>query len=140
MKPPYVYVLTPIVAACIVNAIIYTRGWQNNSVIERSPLLPPGYIIASVWIVLLGLLGYAYYLSSSAVSKTSIVIMVLYCLAYPFATAGLRMNNSRLLNTITLIMVALLLPIVSAFDIRALKFIIPLWAWASFVNITDALQ
>lgn len=62
-------VLAPVLAAGVVNGVIYRQGWSSDSNGSRasmtsraySELLPPGWAIALIWTLLFALLGYAHY-------------------------------------------------------------------------------
>ena len=55
-------IFIPVVLAIIINLISFGLGWSGKSKdSKRNPLLPPGYVIGIVWIIILGLLGYVHY-------------------------------------------------------------------------------
>ena len=72
-------ILIPVITAIIMNGIIYMFGinkQDNKSIIN--PLLPPGYIIGSIWIIIFGLLGYVHYLLyklKNGISFTSLFLI-----------------------------------------------------------------
>ena len=78
----YIHILVPIILAIVLNFYIYTQGWNNDN--EKNSKLPPGYIIGSIWIIILGLLGYIHFLLYPSVYSWFIVLTILYCLSYPF--------------------------------------------------------
>jgi len=143
------YVLTPVVLAIIVNAIIYIKGWQssneatNATTNNRNPLLPPGPIIGTIWIIIFAFLGYASYIANQTRQTTTsifITIIIIWCLAYPFLTNGLNQSPGRILNTITLILAAILSIVSTASQMPQITYLlIPLFTWASYVNIADAI-
>jgi len=143
------YVLTPVVLAIIVNAIIYIKGWQssneatNATTNNRNPLLPPGPIIGTIWIIIFAFLGYASYIANQTRQTTTsifITIIIIWCLAYPFLTNGLNQSPGRILNTITLILAAILSIVSTASQMPQTTYLlIPLFTWASYVNIADAI-
>lgn len=138
----YTHILTPIILACIVNIIIYKNGWNMKSKKEYTKtLLPPGYIIAIVWNVILGLLGYLHYLlwsfnnKKSSLASFSIILFVLFCLSYPFLTE-LDPSKGFTLNLLTLIFAIILAIIVfnSTKNIKYLIYLMPLLLWSIYVN------
>lgn len=132
-------VLIPIVAAMAVNAVIFTLGW-NNRAKEQNKLLPPGIVIGVVWIVIFGFLGFARYLvRGNAVASWATVAIMAWSLAYPFATAGLRLDNAVLFNTISLIVSFTTALLVYGANKRATLYFVPLLIWVSYVNIVDTL-
>jgi translocator protein len=131
------HVATPIAASLIINGVIYLLGWSRRPPISN--LLPPGPIIGAIWVVLLGLLGYAHYVVGAfTAAGVTIAIAIVYCLAYPFLTAGLRQDAAPPLNTGAMIMAAACCIMVAlSSSTRALAATLPLLAWAAYVNFTD---
>jgi hypothetical protein len=157
----YLHVAVPVLAAVAVNAVVYSLGWNRSSVGSGRPpsvsykLLPPGYVIAGVWIVLLGLLGYVHYLArdvNATVAAWSVVALVAWCIGYPFYTGGLRSGVvASVANVATLafaaavtVAIAVGFPACGEFGRasarrRALLAISPLLGWATYVNIAQAV-
>jgi tryptophan-rich sensory protein len=146
------YVAVPIVAALLMNALIYGMGWNSSSksndnnngngpVRKNNPVLPPGWVIGLAWVVILGCLGYVYFLLSS-IGAGAILFIILWCLMYPVLTGGLRKNIGPIMNTATLILsfgAALAVCMTTDGGRRdALWFMTPLLLWVSYVNIADA--
>ena len=96
------HILIPIILAIVLNFYIYTQGWNNDN--ENNSKLPPGYIIGSIWIIILGLLGYIHFLLYPSVYSWFIVLTILYCLSYPFLTKGLQNTDNIIYNVIALIL------------------------------------
>jgi translocator protein len=143
MNPAIVYIIIPILLAAVTNAIIFKLDWDKKSQGQRSPMLPPGWAIGLIWTFILGLLGFALYLTVQAQDITSsalIVLLILSCIAYPFYTSGLVSGPTSLVgNTSTLIggfVVALVIALKSP---SVLPYMLPILVWASYVNISDAL-
>jgi len=130
-----IHVMVPIILACIINIVIYTQGWNKNN--SQSPVrgLPPGYVIAIVWIVILGLLGYAHYLVYPSIASWVIVIAILYCLAYPFLTSGLKNTYSNIYNILSFIIAVLVFAFVYHNNHYAALFTIPFLLWTLYVSI-----
>jgi len=139
---PLFYIFTPVIIAIILNLIIYSFKWNKN---KPNPYLPPGYVIGIVWIIIFGLLGYAYYLILNEKNKItlgsiSIILMILFCLLYPFLTGGFNNNYiSKLLNILTLIFSIIVGFIIFGESKYIFLYIIPLILWSLYVNITDFL-
>ncbi len=79
------------------NGLIFGLGWAGpSSAIRPNHLLPPGWAIGSVWVVLLALLGVAFWWLASDASLTArkqstwVLALIAFCLAYPFYTFGMR--------------------------------------------------
>ena len=145
----YTHILTPIILATIINIIIYSVGWNmDKKNKEKYKLLPPGYVIAIVWTIILGLLGYLHYLiwnlnnQKFSLASISIILFILFCLAYPFLTNGMNINKGLLLNLITLVL-AFILAIIVLYEtnnIFYLIYLIPLIIWAFYVNLVFVLE
>ena len=150
MKQKYnlaINVAVPVAAAVVINGIIFARGW-NDAAPTRSrnanPLLPPGWAIGIVWLVVLAALGYARWTlghhGHSAVAATwsvvAVTTVIALCLAYPFYTRGLRQDRvAALLNLAVLVASFLMAMTVAATGQKdALAAIAPLLAWLSYVN------
>ncbi len=140
-------VLIPVIAAGIVNAIVFTRGWNSrrddgSSSASKGPLpLPPGWGIALIWTAVFAALGGAWY-AVGVVSLAAAVLLgvIAFCLAYPFLTQGLRADTrrTRVLNVVTLILAAVAAAAVAATRAAAVVLVAPLVAWASYVNLAQA--
>ena len=147
-------VASPVVLAAAVNGVIYSRGWDSSrgskddinvtseGHASQSKGLPPGWAIAVIWTVILALLGYAHYRTFPSPASFAILAAIVYCLAYPFLTGGLKVNShGKVLNTGTLIIAAVVLAAVALRkDGRAALATIPLLAWAAYVNVVDAFM
>lgn len=135
MSNTWVYVGTPVVAALLANTIIYGFRLNSRPEIMESSLLPPGYVIGSIWVALFGVLGYAYGMAKEPVTRFAIVLVLVFCLSYPFVT-GLSAQKGRIMNTITLILASALLAVAEK---QVMPYLVPLWLWAAYVNMTDAI-
>lgn len=144
MNLAYVYVLVPILIAIIINVIIYTSGWVKMGENISNPMLPPGWAIGLIWVIILGILGYALYLTvklHDTVSSTLITILIIACLIYPFYTAGLSDKSvARMGNTLTLIGAFIVAIVVGMRSPCVLGYIIPILVWISYVNVADAVD
>lgn len=137
-------VLLPVLAAGVVNAIVFALGWNDREpqTVATSPVpLPPGWAVGLIWTAIFACLGGAWY-AVGVVSLAAAVILcaLAFCLAYPFLTQGLRQDTrrTRVLNVVTLIVAALVAAAVGAARPAALALVAPLLAWASYVNISQA--
>jgi tryptophan-rich sensory protein len=130
----------PIIAAIIMNGIIYTFGLNkktNKNTIN--PYIPPGYIVGIIWIIILGLLGYVHYLLynlKNEISFTSlfVIFIILFCISYPLIT-GLNEKKGQLLNLITLIL-AYVLGLCTIIESKYIFiYVIPFIIWSTYVNL-----
>lgn len=107
----------------------------------NNPYLPPGYIIGIIWIIIFGLLGYVYYLLFSkshilTVGTISIILMVFFCLLYPFLTRGFHNELvSDILNKLTFLFSIIVGIIVYIENKTAFIYVIPLILWSFYVNV-----
>src|SRR3990167_4336593 len=135
MNQAYLYVLIPIVIAIILNLIIFGLKWPSNSTNNR--FLPPGWLIGVIWVIVLGFLGYALYLTTKArdnVSSVFIVILMLICLAYPFYTRGLTTGTAAKVGDVATLVIGFAVTVVVALRTpQAVPYLIPLLVWASYV-------
>lgn len=136
-------VAAPVVLAVVVNGIIFARGWYGGAdgrQDDTNELLPPGYAIAIIWTALFALLGYAHYRLFPSVASFAVLGIILYAVAYPFLTQGLAdPARARILNTVTLILAGLVGAAALQRDPVAFAATAPLIAWASYVNVADAI-
>lgn len=136
---PAAFVATPVLVAVIMNVVIYARGWNQNSG-ERNILLPPGPVIGAIWIVLLGLMGFATNLSrADPLVLSAFIVLMVVCLLYPVYTQGLRTNSGDVGNVISLIAGFVTAILATARVPKALFYLIPTLVWASYVNLVNVL-
>jgi tryptophan-rich sensory protein len=138
MFSPIIYIIIPILFACIINFIIFTHKYKQ----VKNAYLPPGYIIGIIWIIIFGLLGYAYYLLSRkshnklTLGMISIIGVIFFSLWYPFLTQ--RFSNilvATWLNRFTLLLSVILGSIVYLEYVPVFIYIIPLILWSLYVNV-----
>jgi len=130
---PFIHILLPIIAACIINGYIYLMGWNSNK--SPNPLLPPGYVIAIVWIILLALLGYAHYLTYPQYPSWIIVATIIYCLLYPFLTQGLTDRFMYFFNGLALLFAIIVFATCYSTVTEASYYTLPFLIWSVYVNI-----
>jgi tryptophan-rich sensory protein len=142
------HIVLPVVAAIAVNLSLYlVKEWRDPQK-KANRLLPPGPVIGVIWIVLLGLLGYARYrlmayesgrpLFAMAASW-ALIVLIVFCLAYSFITRGMR-KNVKVVNTVSLILAAATGAIVIAADPTTYLFVLPTVLWAGYVNLVDTID
>ena len=140
-----VYIAAPVAAALALNALIAIGGLQRlprlprlrRSGAKKSAWLPPGPVIGAVWLVILGLLGNAMWLSRDRpIAFWSLAATVAWCLAYPLIT-GLR--KSALADVASLIVSFSAATVVAGQQPSAMPFVAPLLVWVSYVNVVGGL-
>jgi tryptophan-rich sensory protein len=132
-----IHVLVPVLLACALNAYIYMKGWNtadSKETAAKNPLLPPGYVIAIVWIVILALLGYAHFLTYPKYSSWVIVLAIAYCLLYPFLTLGMK-SKLAIFNGIALLFAIAVTSTCYATIMESTLYTIPFLLWTVYVNI-----
>lgn len=138
MNSVYVHVLTPVLAAGLVNALSFSRKLPITK--YKNPWIPPGPIVGLVWLVLLGLLGYVHFKlykkTGVSVATVTIVVFIVYCLAYPSLTSFYTDSKApTFLNVVALGSALLVTLRVFAQDPSLVPYLIPLLAWTTYVNI-----
>lgn len=129
------------------NVVTHTQKWGKWGSVakdssKRSPLLPPGWAIGMIWLVLFGLLGNVFYENRNVVVVcAALLLLFIYSLLYPVYTNGLQQTRvAKVANTTTLIMVSVVTILVLFIGVkRSALYLLPWLAWASYVNISDAL-
>lgn len=139
IKKAILHVILPILAAVIINIVIYTQGWNNNNY-EPSKYLPPGYAIAIIWIFILGLLGFTNYLVWPSTASIIIIIAIIYCLAYPFLTTGLQEDKGDTYNILAFIIASTVSMIVFMHKKTAVLYTLPFFIWTMYVSIVTLLK
>jgi tryptophan-rich sensory protein len=136
------HTLLPILAAIIINIVIYTQGWNNNGGENKeiSKLLPPGYIIAIVWIIILGLLGYVHYLTFPSYISVFILIVIIYCLSYPFLTAGLKEDKGDIYNILAFAMAIIVSIIIWLYNKKVVLYTLPFLIWTTYVAVVTLVK
>jgi len=130
-----IHIFIPILLAIIVNIYLYQNDvYKNNT---RNKYLPPGYVIGITWIIILGLLGYIHYLTYNSPVSFFVIIVITYCLIYPFLTKNKNNEDSVKYNLIALILSITLFIIISVKYQKNYLYIytIPLLLWTIYVYI-----
>lgn len=130
-----IHLAVPIILAGLLNAYIYLQGWNKNQSDTDRKGLPPGYVIAVVWIIILGLLGYTHFMVYPSVTSVFIILAILYCLAYPFLTSGLQNARAGIYNAIAFMIAVLVFLFVYNKDWKASLYTIPFLLWTAYVNV-----
>lgn len=136
----WAYILAPVLAATIMNGVIYGLGWNRNNDSSKSkekenPWMPPGYVIAVVWTLIFGLLGWTLWLIRGAWMAYSVIaITIVYCLMYPLLTMGLKKEYFKPYN-IGAFVLAIICTCLVALEagVGNLVGVVPLLLWTSYV-------
>lgn len=137
---PILHTLIPVALACAVNGVIYGLGWaQRND--NTFKYIPPGYVIAGIWIALFSVLGFCLSLLWGIwIPYIALSSLLVFCILYPFLTGGLQEKRGKLLNVITLIFAFLVSWVCHTYNDSTVYYFIPLLIWVSYVNIVQSLQ
>ncbi len=90
----------------VLNGIIFGLGWDAGSGVNVHRLLPPGWVVGAVWVLLFAGLGVARWLllQHNAVRQAWLVFALgVLCLLYPLYTAGLSSERLGLIGNILII-------------------------------------
>jgi tryptophan-rich sensory protein len=137
-----IHVIVPVIAAIIINVVIYVQGWNSDSEKDKkteAKYLPPGYVIAIVWVIILALLGFTHYLVYPSFASFAIIFAIIYCLAYPFLTSGLQAYNAGFYNVLSFVIAILISVFVFMENKMATLYTIPFLLWTGYVSIITLL-
>lgn len=133
MRSDILYIAIPILCAACLNVAIWKLKWSGR-VELKNRFLPPGWVVGTTWMILLGLLGYTLARSTSRPASVAMVLLIAWCLAYPVVTLWI---SPRIVNTMSLIVTwAAALPV----DANNLPYVAPILAWVSYVGLTDSIS
>jgi hypothetical protein len=93
------------------------------------------YIILGIWVILIGFLGYSYYLMRNNISSVAIIIIIIYTLTYPFITLGKNRNQIEFLNIIYILIAYVIFLLVLSENSNAAIYILPLLLWIVYIFI-----
>jgi tryptophan-rich sensory protein len=142
MNQIYIHILAPVVAALLMNGLIFSLGWKIAKYQNPNPYIPPGGIVGLVWLVIFALLGYVHYCLYSGnrnrptAASIAIVLFILYSLAYPILTTFSSNKNAfSLLNQGALLLATATTVLVYQENVALIPYMIPLMAWTGYVNV-----
>ena len=140
-----VYIFIPIILSFIINVFIFRKSTNNLIKPRKLKYLPPGGVIGTVWIILLGLLGYVYALLENnnkkiTIQKILIILLTIFCLSYSILTAKSTLRFSKNYNYLTLIFVLVVFYSVYKQSSKISYYLIPLLCWVLYVNIITLLD
>jgi hypothetical protein len=97
-------------------------------------------MILGIWIILIGFLGYAYYLALNNISSISILLLIIYSLSYPFITMNKSNMEIESLNIIYIIITYFIFLLVLSENSKAAIYILPLLLWIIYIFITIYIE
>ena len=132
----YLSILIPVIFLMSIN--FYLK--YNNILLEdgdSSDIIGESreYIILGIWAILIGFLGYSYYLMRNNISSVAIIIIIIYTLTYPFITLGKNSNQIEFLNIIYILITYIIFLLVLSENSNAALYILPLLLWIVYIFI-----
>ena len=132
----YLSILIPVIFLMSIN--FYLK--YNNILLEdgdSSVIIGESreYIILGIWAILIGFLGYSYYLMRNNISSVAIIIIIIYTLTYPFITLGKNRNQIDFLNIIYILITYIIFLLVLSENSNAAIYILPLLLWIVYIFI-----
>ena len=134
----YLSILIPVILLMSIN--FYMK--YNNILLEDGdssdiPRESREYIILGIWTILIGFLGYSYYLMRNNISSVAIIIIIIYTLTYPFITLGKNRNQIEFLNIIYILIAYVIFLLVLSENSNAALYILPLLLWIIYIFIAS---
>lgn len=134
----YLSILIPVILLMSIN--FYLK--YNNILLEdgdSSDIIGESreYIILGIWAILIGFLGYSYYLMRNNISSVAIIIIIIYTLTYPFITLGKNRNQIEFLNIIYILITYIIFLLVLSENSNAALYILPLLLWIVYIFIAS---
>jgi len=134
----YLSILIPVVLLISIN--FYMK--YNNILLETDyssdiPRESREYIILGIWTILIGLLGYSYYLMRNNISSVAIIIIIIYTLSYPFITLEKNHMEIESLNIIYILITYIIFLLVLSENSYASLYILPLLLWIIYIFIAS---
>ena len=137
----YLSVIIPIILLLIIN--FYMR--YNDIILDDDyssdiPRESREYIILGIWAILIGFLGYSYYLMRNNISSFAIIIIIIYTLIYPFITLGKNRIQIESLNIIYILITYIIFLLVLSENSNASVYILPLLLWITYIFIVSNIS
>lgn len=137
------HVLATILITLAINGLVFGLGWAGASpdAARHNGLLPPGWAVGAVWLVLLVLATVAYWWLASADEPDAgqlapwVIALIAFCLAYPFYTFGFRSITMEISgDVLTIAAAALLASRALRWSRLAAGLIFPIVIWVSYAT------
>ena len=134
----YLSILIPVILLISIN---FYMKYNNILLEDRDSSNIPGefreYIILGIWAILIGFLGYSYYLMRNNISSVAIIIIIIYTLTYPFITLGKNRVQIESLNIIYILITYIIFLLVLSENSNAALYILPLLLWIVYIFIAS---
>lgn len=134
----YLSILIPIIFLMSINFYlkynnILLEGGDSSDILGESR----EYIILGIWAILIGFLGYSYYLMRNNISSVAIIIIIIYTLIYPLITLGKNRNQIEFLNIIYILITYIIFLLVLSENSNSALYILPLLLWIVYIFIAS---
>ena len=134
----YLSILIPVILLMSIN--FYMK--YNNILLDEDyssdiPIESREYFILGIWAILIGFLGYSYYLMRNNISSVAIIIIIIYTLTYPFITLGKNRVQIESLNIIYILITYIIFLLVLSENSNASLYILPLLLWIVYIFIAS---
>lgn len=136
-----------VVAALVINGVIFALGWNLTPSATRPPLIPPGPVVGTVWTLLFALMGAARWAwlrdtpgDDRGWRVWTPVALAVGCLAYPFYTGGLANQTSAYIGTVVTLAAAIVIAgLLYRRSPLAAGLIVPTALWTGWVAMVGAI-
>jgi len=137
----YLSILIPVILLMSINFYMkyndITLDASGSSVIPGESKEYREYIILGIWAILIGFLGYSYYLMRNNISSAAIIIIIIYTLTYPFITLEKNSIQIESLNIIYIVITYIIFLLVLSENSNAALYILPLLLWITYIFIVS---
>ena len=137
----YLSILIPVILLMSIN---FYMKYNDITLDEGGSSAIPGeskeyreYIILGIWTILIGFLGYSYYLMRNNISSVAIIIIIIYTLTYPFITLEKNSIQIESLNIIYIVITYIIFLLVLSENSNAALYILPLLLWITYIFIVS---
>jgi hypothetical protein len=122
------------------NDMILDDPDKDGDIEEDEEYISRENMILGIWMILIGFLGYAYYLALNNISSISILLLIIYSLSYPFITMNKSNIEIESLNIIYIIITYFIFLLVLSENSKAAIYILPLLLWIIYIFITIYIE
>ena len=134
----YLSVLIPVILLISINFYMkYNNILLDDGDSSDIPEKFREYIILGIWAILLGFVGYSYYLMRNNISSVAILLIIIYSLIYPLITLGKNPVQIESLNIIYIVITYIIFLLVLRENSNAAIYILPLLLWIIYIFITS---
>ena len=142
----YLSIIIPIILLLVINfymrynELILDDPDKDGDSEKDEEYISREHMILGIWIILIGFLGYAYYLALNNISSISILLLIIYSLSYPFITMNKNNIEIESLNIIYIIITYFIFLLVLSENSKAAIYILPLLLWIIYIFITIYIE